>query len=696
MPFSNILVVEAGRRIAVAAAGRLLADLGARVVVLDDSTDVGSLPLRVGKTSLTLSGEPDRDGPELARLMDAADVVLRSSDTPCSWDALVATPAGAIDCDITAFGAPLRSGPAWSEPLIQALAGLVDTTGPKGGTPGLSEVPAIEFAAGIYAAAAVAATLRTRAGGGPGQTVAVSLYDCAVNALATFLPLHFGGKQPSRAGNRHSMAAPWNAYKASDGWVLLCSSKDEHWQKLCAVMGRPELAAPDSPLARLPDRVARCDEVDAVVQAWAGTRTVEDCIAALASADIACGPIVPCDALPREPNLTLRGMIHERRDPRTGRTVRVAGLPIKSSAMPGLEPGGLPVPDDARPLLDTLSARPSATIPRAGTPQPLAGIRVLEIGQYTTAPLAARHLAALGAEVLKIEPPEGEASRDWPPHQDGQGYFFTLSNCDKRSVRVDLRTEEGIAAFRALVRSADVLVENTKPGSLARRGFGAADLLRLNPRLVYCGISGFGAESAYPLRPAFDTVVQAMCGIMDLTRVDGVPMKLGMSAADIAGGLLGLYAIIAALVQRDRTGAGQAIDLAMQDVGAWMTQLSWNGDASPTGEAALIPCVDGWVIAAAPRDALGDADPALSRTAAVERLRRRGILATPVRSVSEVATSDLLAARGLLTVVEDAAGRSWPLLQPPYRMSLAQPRARTPIGPIGEGNVDVLASLETA
>ena len=695
MPFSNVLVVEAGRRIAVAAAGRLLADLGATVVILDEPDGGGNAPLRVGKRSLALSGDAERDAPALTRLIGAADVVLRSSDAPCPWDALVAAPPACIDCDVTAFGAPLRPGPAWPEPLIQALAGLVDTTGPKGGAPGLSRVPAIEFAAGLYAAAAVAAALRTRAAGGPGQAVTVGLYDCAVNALATFLPLHFGGKQPSRAGNRHSMAAPWNAYKASDGWVLLCSSKDEHWQKLCAVMARPELAAPDSPLARLPDRVARCDEVDAVVQGWAGARSVEACISALSAADIACGPIVPCDALPREPNLTLRGMIHERRDPRTGRTLRVAGMPIKSTAAPRRAPGGLPELDDARPLLDTLPSRPPAAA-RTGVPQPLAGIRVLEIGQYTTAPLAARHLAALGAEVLKIEPPEGEASRDWPPHQDGQGYFFTLSNCDKRSVRVDLRTEEGIAAFRALIRSADVLVENTKPGSLARRGFGAADLARLNPRLVYCGISGFGAESAYPLRPAFDTVVQAMCGVMDLTRVDGVPMKLGMSAADIAGGLLGLTAIIAALVQRDRTGQGQAIDLAMQDVGAWMTQLSWNADESPTGDAALVPCADGWVVAAAPQAALGEPDPALTRAAAVERLARRGVLAAPVRSVGEVAVSDLVAARGLLTVVEDTVGRSWPLVQPPYRMSLAQPRARAPIGAIGEGNADVLARLENA
>src|SRR5262249_30416090 len=151
------------------------------------------------------------------------------------------------------------------------------------------------------------------------------------------------------------------------------------------------------------------------------------------------------------------------------------------------------------------------------------------------------------------------------------GYFFTFSNSDKKSLMMDLRGAQDKAAFRELLQSADLLVENLKPGSLARLGFGAAQLAEINPRLVYCSISGFGADSAYPQRAAFDTVVQAMSGFMDPTRVEGTPIKAGISAADIVGGTYGLLAILAALEQRERTGRGQYIDISMQDVACWST-----------------------------------------------------------------------------------------------------------------------------
>src|SRR5207244_127265 len=119
--------------------------------------------------------------------------------------------------------------------------------------------------------------------------------------------------------------------------------------------------------------------------------------------------------------------------------------------------------------------------------------------------------------------------------------------------------------FRELLVSADVLVENLRPGSLAKLGFSAQEILNINPRLVYCPISGFGADSPYADRAAMDTTIQAMSGVMDLTRSHGVPYKTGISSADLTGGQLGLVAILAALEYRDRVGRGQTIDLSMQD-----------------------------------------------------------------------------------------------------------------------------------
>ena len=134
---------------------------------------------------------------------------------------------------------------------------------------------------------------------------------------------------------------------------------------------------------------------------------------------------------------------------------------------------------------------------------PLTGVRVLEIGQYTTAPLTARHLASLGAEVIKIEPPSGDAAREWAPKVDGLSVFFAMSNSGKTSYCLDLKTEFGRDAFAELVATADVMVENMKPGSLAAIGFTAARLQEINPKLIYCAITGFGSDSVYENRPAF-------------------------------------------------------------------------------------------------------------------------------------------------------------------------------------------------
>ena len=316
---------------------------------------------------------------------------------------------------------------------------------------------------------------------------------------------------------------------------------------------------------------------------------------------------------------------------------------------------------------------------------PLAGLKVLELGQYTTAPLVARNLGALGAEVLKIEPPGGDAARGWPPRQHGQGYFFTLSNSDKRSVCLDLRDPADRARFASLLRDADVLVENLKPGALDKLSFDAASRERINPALVYCAISGFGADAAYPGRPAFDTVIQAMSGIMDSIRVNGVPQKTGVSFADILGGLFGLIGTLGALVSREQTGAGDALDLSMQDAGAWITQWQRAG-LDGLHDASVVRCADGYVAVEGtgktPAEIAAAADT--TRAALVERLALRGFAASAIHSVKEVAESDQARERALLQRVHDSAGREWPVFASPIRLRDYASGPQAAIGPLGE------------
>jgi len=698
---TDMVVLEIGDRRATAACGLLLAQAGATVIVVEPE----AAPLRdkwasratllAGKRSLLWDGDSDL----LRQAVAAADIVLLSSDLVSPVGSAVSDMLGGdqIVCDITAFGRDASADmTGWPEKLMQAVSGVADITGPSDAPPTLSDVAVLEFHAGIYAASGVLAALRVRRRDGVAQRVDVSIYECGVNSLATFLPLHYGGKETTRAGNRHPMAAPWNAFQAADGWLLMCSAKDQHWVRLCDIMGVPELGR-EGNLTRLADRIVRVDEVDAIVNAWTMRRSVEACIAELSAGEIASGPIVTVAQFETDSNIAHRGMVRRVSDPATGRSVLVAGTPLRASLTPGVAPRHAPRPGSDRELASGLRHRAlggSASCPDL----PCSGLRVIEIGQYTTAPLAARQLASFGAEVIKLEPLEGEASRAWPPHQDGTGYFFAMSNAGKRSLSLDLRNDADRKVFRKLLRVSDVLVENMKPGSLTRLGFPPDVLQQINPALIYCGISGFGADSTLPGRPAFDTVVQAMSGLMDLTSVDGVPMKLGISAGDITGGIMALFAILAMLEVRDRTGKGQSIDLAMQDAAVWITQTNWNGETSEP--ACVLACADGYVAVmaehAAATGALSDSgiDAARSnRAEMVASLRRHGFAAAPVRTIAEIADDPATVETGLIDWCRD--GRlDWPRLRAPVRLSRTPCVVGRPVGVLGEARDDVLALVD--
>ncbi len=711
-PLPGFLVAEHGARIGVAACGSLLAQLGAEVVFIEPQPALTANKWRnravaaAGKRSVAIDRNDAADVELAERILRTADVVLVSSDVsplPArEWR------PDQIVCDITAFGdsGPLV-GKAYSDALVQAVSAIADTTGNPAGAPTPVGFPILEFCAGIYAAAAVMAALRVRRLHRYGQRIDIALFDCAVSTLSTFLPFHMVGRPASRAWNRHSLAAPWNAYRAADGWVLICTATDEQWQRLCVAMQQPELAQAAGYKTNA-ERVARHAEVDAVVQRWVSTQSVRECLDRLGAIDVACGPIVTVDQLTREANLAHRGTIHRLRDPLTGHEIALPGSPLKASQTPGRAPDRIPYPDEDRAYiaaLCTVSAASPVRTDRA-TPRPLAGLRVIEIGQYTTAPLVARQLGALGADVLKVEPPGGEGSRGWPPNQGDQGYFFTFSNSDKRSLMLDLRNHGDRALFCALLKTADVLVENLKPGSLARLGFDAGEIATLNPRLVYCSISGFGADSVYPGRPAFDTVVQAMSGFMDLTRVAGIPTKAGISAADIVGGEFSLLAILAVIEYRDRTGHGQHLDISMQDVAAWVTQTAWNGAQGSHG-VITVQCADGFAFAegdeARVTSQLARRDPRfkgglagaqeLTRAAFVALAQEAGVAAAPVLAVSELAESEQVAARQLIVRSVGRDGRTWPLLNTPLRLRATPPVVARPIGPLGEANPEIVHEL---
>ena len=708
----NLTVVELGDRLAAGLCSGLLQRLGARVLVVEpagaDATPAADSKHRhrallcAGKEALQVDFADKRDVDALVAIINGADAVIISSDRDRAYgEPLVSAIAAApVVCDLTAFGDSAQSADeAYTDAMMQAFAGLMHTTGSPDGPPTTSQVPITECSTAVFGAAGLLCALRARTPAT--QRVDVAMFDAAVSMLSTFLPAHFAGLSPQRIGNRHPSMSPWNAYPARDGWVLLCSASNDMWKRVCRVIGRDELAQ-DARFATMPDRVKHADEADAVMLPWVREHRVNECVEIFTAAGVPCGPVYTVPEMLGDSNLAARGAFVHLKDPVTQKEVTVPGRLIKGSRADTSVPAEIPRGERVTDAVSRARVRKSrehvADAVESSDDGVLAGVRVVEMGSYTTAPLAARNLGALGAYVVKLEPPAGELSRASPPHVDGQSYFCTLSNSDKRCVAADLQTDEGKALFVRLLAQADVFVENMKPGALERFGFSPAQIEAINPRLVYCSVSGFGAGSPLAARPAMDSTIQGMAGIMDLTRQDGVPCKVGISIADILGGQFALLAVLAGLAYRARTGKGQFIDLAMLDVSAWLTQFAWNPGVDRHNEGRIVQCRDGHACVVDASAPAGSASPmhddesvaAMTRADAVGHYAARGLRCVAVNSVSEVAMHVRTGARELIVPRPSRDGKTWPLLACPIRLHPRAPQVRRAIGEVGADLAEVL------
>ncbi len=231
--------------------------------------------------------------------------------------------------------------------------------------------------------------------------------------------------------------------------------------------------------------------------------------------------------------------------------------------------------------------------PTGGPTGPLAGLRVFDLTRVLAGPTCVQMLADLGADVIKIEKPgSGDDTRGFaPPFMPGTGEsaYFTGVNRNKRSVTLDIARPEGQAIARRLIAQSDILVENFKVGTLPRYGLGYEQLHAAYPGLIYCSITGFGQTGPYAPRPGYDSLIQAMGGVMSLTgEPDGMPQKVGVPVADLFAGLYGCIGILAALRHREATGEGQQIDIGMLDTHvAWLANQGMNYLATMENPARL-------------------------------------------------------------------------------------------------------------
>ncbi|MBO6767005.1 MAG: CoA transferase [Erythrobacter sp.] len=255
---------------------------------------------------------------------------------------------------------------------------------------------------------------------------------------------------------------------------------------------------------------------------------------------------------------------------------------------------------------------------------PLAGLKVLELARVLAGPWAGQILADLGADVIKVESPDGDGTRKWGPpwveREDGtrEAAYYHATNRGKRSIVADFGVEGDLSKVRELAATADVVLENFKTGSLAKFGLDYATLARSNPRLVYCSITGFGQTGPRAREAGYDFVIQAMSGLMALTgEPDGQPMKMGISISDLTCGLYSVIGIQSALAMRERTGRGQHVDMALLDCSVGLlasqaTHFLTTGENPPrmgnehaqVSAYGVFPVTDGEIVLAPANDGL--------------------------------------------------------------------------------------------
>ena len=586
-------------------AGRLLAELGAEVVKLEppagdslrrrgpfdpEGASYSFLLTAAQKGSIIL--EPDDQKETLEALAHQSDVFLvdgeewwRLQAQGVTQERLLEVNPRLVLCVVSPFG---LSGPlsqwAGSELVLQAMGGIMATTGFPGDPPVRSGVPIVTGMTAFYAVTAVQAALYERRRSGLGQVVDVAGYDAAISTLVNFLAPYFRQGTSSRGvGNRHALIAPWNAYQARDGWVQICTAGERLWPTLLEVIGRPDLKE-EPKYQTVSQRLQLVDEIDVIVSAWVRERTVDEVAATLNASNLPNNPVVSVSRLLEQPDFRDRNLLVEVPKPGGGKGPAVGAM-FNLSATPGAVTRGSPVlgQDSRRGPARALAASPprAASLPWSGggKPLPLSGVRVVEVGLLTAGPYGVRLLALLGAEVIKVEPPEGEPMRRLPvplTGESGDAYVFHLSNADKKGISLDISSPRGKELLLQLIENAHVFLVNLSLEFTTRMGIDYASLKKVNPGLVYCAVSGFGRAGPGKHRRALDTVLQAQTGVMDLTGYpENSPLKVGVSLVDQAGAFFAPAAILAALHHKADTGEGQFVDVAMSDIAAWFSAEVW-------------------------------------------------------------------------------------------------------------------------
>ncbi len=570
---SGLRVIEIGQYVAAPLAATIFADLGATVVKVERP---GGDPMRAdparfaawnrGKESVELDLSSSEGVAALHDLIEEADLLVENL-RPGALERLGLDPATLrarrpqlVTCSISAWGhdGPARDEPGW-EPLVHARAGAQQGLF-TGDDPIWLPFPVASVAAALLAVLGAGAALIKRASTGYGQHVETSLLDglLFLNAAPIF---HREGHRPRIV--RHTKSPILRVFDTSDGRAVMVNlSGTERWRELCRLLGIDDggldYATPEG-LSRLSDRDWNRDMLQRVMEGF-GSRTADEWETALSAQPAA---VAKCNSLAEwlaHDQALIDELVVDVEDPTLGR-VSLVGPPVRIAVGSGVR-------------------RPARR--HGGEQGALGGHRIIDLSSFWAGPLAARLLAELGADVVKVEPPGGEGGFQLMPVLPN---IYVDGNRSKRGVVLDLKTPEDRMRLLDLVAASDVVVENAMAGAWERLGLGEDDLRAVNPGLVYARAKGFGVAGPLAGRPSFDYVVQAATG-MEMTQGGGArPVPVNFTANDYGTGLLLAAGVVLALVGRARGVAVTGVDASL----ALTATLFQSEDVAALATGGVVP-----------------------------------------------------------------------------------------------------------
>jgi crotonobetainyl-CoA:carnitine CoA-transferase CaiB-like acyl-CoA transferase len=679
--------------------------------VLDILHDLGASIRRFSNNTLDVN--------EALGQCEDADVLIVDDAARRFLSAMGLDPAGLEDRFpwlVVGYFSPFGLTGPWSnlmgsEIVVEAAAAVMLSNGEEGDPPLPTGVPVAALGGALLGTVAILAALHERDSSGAGQSIDQSEYDSVFAFSGTLLPSVFLTGEPlKRLGNHHAMASPWNVYPTRDAWLVLCTMNDAQFATLARAIERPDLLDDDR-YTTTTSRVANAATLDEFISEWSSTKLADEASTYLQSRGLSAEAVKSVAEVLQDPQTKYRELVQ------TAEGQDVAG--------PFLRFSNAGWANDSSKEGTGLTGKMKSQV---GNDGPLDGIRVVEFAAHTAGPLAGRLLSLLGADVVKVESPKGESARYIAQQIEGSSYLFLINNTDKSDCTLDLQDEAGHLKMNELIEGSDIFITNLVPSTLATLGLSPEELLTLNPLLMYCGITGFGEGGPYGERRIFDSSVQAMTGIMELTgRPVDEPRKSAISIIDVFGACSATIGALAGLLSRDRGSKGCIVEASLYDIAVWSTQNEWAASRSKESKPDSNSCdfcfatSDGFLAVTSNRETLIKLAEHMTQGESAEMRERielcvasvrhgddvaqlmkmftsaawesecwsSGIAAFVPRRLDEAATAVHTAARDLLVDVE-FRGREVRVIGSPFKLSRSKAQVRRAAPWLGQDNERLL------